>query len=235
MCRFQNAVWYNIPVLKQREKEGHVSEIKQYLTICMALPTNVGHSILSEVYSQESCGAPLLSNLLPSFTFYPSGSGTMTFLCILFETTMLYSEMQSLQGLFYLVFIFSWTVASATNTSMLVSRCTVALRHFLYKDCFSLNCEKLLLVRGQNSFPQAELKRAHRVPRWPRLCECWAVEVLKKCQVSYGFKWWMFFLMSSERMRIKYLKNSRTRLMSVPMKCRFLCMVPLTSECYRDQ
>lgn len=95
---------------------------------------------------------------------------------------------------------------------------TVALRHFLYKDCFSLNCEKLLLVRGKKSFPRAELKRARRVPRWPSLCECWAVEVLKKRQVSYELKWWMAFIVSSARITTKYLQSKRERLVSVREK-----------------
>lgn len=144
-------------------------------------------------------------------------------LCTVWNNNAAFRDTESLQGLFYRLFIFSWTVAPATNTGMLGSGYTVALRH-LYKDCFSLNCEKLLLVRGEKSFPRAELKRAHRVPRWPSLCECWAVEVLKKCQVSYEFKWWMFFIISSTRIKTKYLQSSRKRLVSIPSNCRF-CMV----------
>lgn len=115
----------------------------------------------------------------------------MPFLCVrVLNNNGVYRDThrESLQGLFCHLLIFSQTVAPATNTGMLVSEYTVALRHFLYKDCFSLNCEKLLLVREEKSFPQAELKRAHRVPRWPRLCERCAVEELKKCQASCEFE-----------------------------------------------
>lgn len=79
------------------------------------------------------------------------------------------SEIQSVcRGFFYHMFIFSWTMAPATNTGILCGGYTVALMRFLYKDCFSLICEKLLLVRGQKSFPPAELKEAHRASRWQR-------------------------------------------------------------------
>lgn len=120
-----------------------------------------------------------------------------------------------------LVYFLLDSTSHGTNTGMPGSGYTAPLRHFLYKDCFSLNCEKLLLVRGEQSFPPAESKRAHRVPRWPSLCECWAVEVLKKCQVSYEFKWWMFFFMSSARKRTKYLQRSRERLVSVLRNRRY--------------
>lgn len=68
-----------------------------------------------------------------------------------------FRDAERLQGLFYHMFIFSWTVAPATDTGVLCCAYTVALRHNLYKDCFLLNCEKMLLVRGEKSFPQAEL------------------------------------------------------------------------------
>lgn len=103
----------------------------------------------------------------------------------LYVATMLDSELQSpcLASLFSLGQYQSPTLA-------------VASRHFLYKDCFWWNCKKLLLIRGEKTFPPAELKRTQRVPRWPSLCECWAVEVLKKRQASDEFKWWMSFFMS---------------------------------------
>lgn len=126
-------------------------------------------------------------------------------LCRVWNNNAAFRDTESLPGLFCRLFIFSWTVAPATNTGMLGSGSTVALRHFSYKDSFSLNCEKLLLVRGEKSFPRAELRRARRVPRWPSLCECWAVEALTKCQVSYEFGRWTFLIMGLARTETKYL------------------------------
>lgn len=120
----------------------------------------------------------------------------------------------------YRLFIFSWTVPAA-NSDVLGSGYTMALRYFLHKDCFLSNCEKLRLVKKREtlSIPPAESKEERS--DWPSLCECRAAEVLKKCQVSYEFKWWMFFFMGSARMGTKSLQSRKERLVSVPRDCRF--------------
>lgn len=105
-------------------------------------------------------------------------------------------ESESLQGLFCRLFICSWEAAPATNAGRLSGGHTATLRHLLYKDCRSLDREKPILVRGGRSSPRAELRSAHRAPRWPSLCERWTAEELRKCQVSYEFEWWLFLVMT---------------------------------------
>lgn len=166
-----------------------------------------------------------------SFTFYPSGYNDFPWHTV-WNNNAGFRDTERLYRLFFLLLLDS--TSHSTNTGMPGSGYTVPSRHFSYKDCFSLNCEKLLLVRGEQSFPPAELKRAHRVPRWPSLRECWAVEVLKKCQVSYEFKWWMFFFMSSARIRTKYLQRSGERLVSVLRNRRYIFFWTVPLICQSD-
>lgn len=109
------------------------------ITIFLRIMLNVGHH----------CGPTYYSHL--HFT-HRGLAQCLSFVYSLKQQWCIQKYRES-AGLFYHLFIFSRTVASATNTGMLGSEYTVALRHFLYKDCFFLNCEKLLLVRKEKSLP----------------------------------------------------------------------------------
>lgn len=122
------------------------------------------------------CGASLCSNILQSFTFYSSGYNPVP-LCTVWSNNAAFRDTQSLQGIFYSLFIFSWSVAPATNTG----RHTVALRDLLYKDCLLLKCEKADSCERREKLPSS----------WRALTE-FPHEELKWSQTGRKFNWWMF-------------------------------------------
>lgn len=121
------------------------------------------------------------------------------------STTMSYSDIQRVCRDFSIVYFFlgQWHHQHCHAGQWIHSGIEALLIYIYKKDSFLLNGEKLLLVRGKELPSSWIAESSQSAHSWLSLCERWAMEVLKKCHGSNEFKWWMFFIMSSARIRTK--------------------------------